>query len=127
MKKTILLLAIICLACLAFTSCESLAAKVANLILDGNLTASYTSYGSPQFVGYVKNTGNGTAYNASIEITCYSDTGKKTIIDTAKGFPASLGDIPPGVRAIFDAVCFDVDSHDDIKATTYTIDWLDRD
>ena len=127
MKKQIFLLAMICLAFLSFSSCDVLAAKVANLILDGSWQKTYTSYGSPQFVGYVKNTGNGTAYNASIEITCYSDTGKKTIIDTAKGFPASLGDIPPGVRAIFDAVCFDVDSHDDIKATSYVIDWLDKD
>jgi len=40
---------------------------------------------------------------------------------------ANMGDIPTGARAIFDAVCFDVNSHDDIKATDYTIDWLDKD
>lgn len=127
MKKQIFLLAMICLAFLSFSSCDALAEKVAMLILDGGWTTSLTSYGSPQFVGYVKNTGNGTAYNASIEITCYSDTAKTTIIDTATGFPANLGDIPPGARAYFEAISFNTNSHEDIKATDYTIDWLDRD
>ena len=124
MKTKIFILAFICLI---FTSCDWFAAKVAELVLDGNWQRTYTSYGSPRFEGYVKNIGNGTAYNASIDITCYSDTAKTTIIDTATGFPADLGDIPQNVKAYFEAVCFTANTHEDIKATDYTIDWLTRD
>jgi len=128
MKKKTLIVGIVFIICLFSMSCDFIAVKIGgNLILFGSLRESYTSYGSPRFTGYVKNTGKATVYNASIKITCFSDSGKTTIIDTASGFPASLGDIPPGVRAIFDAVCFDVESHSDIRATTYIIDWLNRD
>lgn len=125
MKTKIVILE--CALCLLFSSCDWFAAKVAELVLDGNWQRTYTSYRSPQFEGYVKNIGNRTAHNASIDITCYSDVGKTTIIATVTGYPADLGDIPPDARAYFDAVCFTVSSHDDIKATDYTIDWLDRD
>jgi len=108
-------------------SCDFISVKIGgNLVLDGDFQESYTSYGAPVFIGYVKNKGKATVYNSSIRITCYSDTAKTTIIDIAKAFPASLGDIPPDTRAVFEAVCFDVESHSDIRAITYVIDWLNR-
>ncbi len=123
MKTKIFILVFICLI---LASCDWFAAKVAELVLDGSWQETYTSYGSPRFEGYVKNIGNVTAYNASIDITCYSDVGKTTIIDSITGFPANLGDIPPDTRAYFEAISFSVNTHEDIKATDYTIDWLDR-
>ena len=98
----------------------------ANLIIDGALQRTYTSYSRPQFEGYVKNIGDNTAYNCMVTITCYSDSSKTTIIDTAHGFPSDLGDIAPGQRAYFDAVAFDCTSHDQIKAYDTKIEWLDR-
>lgn len=85
-----------------------------------------TSYECPQFSGYVKNIGNATGYNCMIEIQACSDPNKITIIDTAKGFPADLGDIAPGQRAYFDAVFFNLTSLDQIASYTYKITWLDR-
>ena len=127
MSKRIFVLGVICILCLSFSSCDWLAAKVAELVLDGAWQETYTSYNAPRFEGYVKSTGNGTAYNAKIDITCYSDTGKTTIIEVASGFPADLGDIPPDTRAYFEAVCFTANSHNDIKATDHAITWLDKD
>lgn len=98
----------------------------ANIVLDGSLSATYTSYHSPQFEGYVKNTGNRTGYNCKVAITCYSDAAQTTIIDTANGFPANLGDIQAGERAYFNAVCFDLDSHSQIQGTRVNITWLNR-
>ena len=119
---------IICiLLCLLLSSCDLFQEKVAEMILDGPLQPTYTSYGTPRFEGYVKNIGTGTGYNCGIEITCYSDTAKTTIIDTANGFPANLGNINPGQRAYFEAIAFNVNCHCDIKATDYSITWLDRD
>jgi hypothetical protein len=109
------------------TGCDIFQEKKAEIVLDGDLIESYTSYGSPQFEGYVKNVGDLTAYNVKVEIRCYSDSTKTNIIDTADGFPADLGNIDPGQRAYFDAVCFNLDSHDQIRAYDYEITWLDRD
>jgi hypothetical protein len=100
--------------------------KKANIVLDGDLSRTMTSYGCPQFEGYVKNTGNNTAYNCMVEIKCYSDTNKVTIIDTANGFPSDLGDINPVQRAYFDAVAFKCTSHNQIKSYDVKITWLDR-
>src|SRR4030042_4417500 len=100
--------------CLLFFSCESPtsspAEPAANMVLDGDFTKTMTSYDRPQFSGYVKNVGDGTGYNCMIEIHAYSDLSKVTIIDTAKGFPAELGDIAPGQRAYFEAVFFNLTS-----------------
>jgi hypothetical protein len=98
----------------------------ANLVIDGALQRTYASYGCPRFEGYVKNIGDNTAYNCMVTITCYSDTLKTTIIDTAKGFPADLGDIAPGQRAYFSAAAFNCISHEQIKAYDTKIEWLDR-
>lgn len=124
-KATVL---IVCLALLGACKENILSEqkKTANIVLDGNWTQGMTSYGRPVFNGYVKNTGNGTGYNCGIDIQCFSDVNKRTIIDTASGFPADLGDIAPGQRAAFEAVCFKVASWADIKATDYKITWLDR-
>lgn len=94
--------------------------------LDGELKRTYTSYGSPRFEGYVKNVGNATGYNVGVEITCYSDEDKTTIIDTANGFPANLGNIGVGKRAYFEAIAFDCDSHNQIKAIDIEITWLTK-
>lgn len=127
MRKTTVIIALLCLACF---SCEDSStgsnSKTANMVLDGSWTQGMTSYGRPVFNGYVKNTGNGTGYNCGIDIQCFSDSGKKTIIDTASGFPADLGDIAPGQRATFEAVCFKLTSWEQIKSTDYKIDWLNR-
>ena len=98
----------------------------ANIVLDGDFTKSMTSYDRPQFSGYVKNTGNATGYNCMIEIKAYPNSDKITIIDTAKGFPADLGDIGPGQRAYFEAVFFNLTSLNQIVAYDYKITWLDR-
>ncbi len=124
-------------ACLVLISCqqttttpdpyeEPIIVKAANMVLDGDFTKTMTSYGCPQFAGYVKNIGNATGYNCMIKINCYSDLGKTTIVDVASGFPADLGDIMPGQRAYFDAVAFDLSSHGQIKAISHKITWLDR-
>ena len=70
--------------------------------------------------------GNKTAWNCMVSITCYSDVAKTTIIDVAHGFPANLSDIPPGIRAYFDAIAFDLNSHDQIKAYSVKITFLER-
>ena len=100
--------------------------QTGSLVLDGSMTHSMTTYGCPEFLGNVKNSGNKTVYNAKIEVTCYSDTGKRNIIDIASAFPASLGDIKPGQRASFGAVAFKLKSWDEIKAYEHRITWLDR-
>lgn len=68
-----------------------------------------------------------SGYNWMVTITCYSDSAQTTIIDTAHGFPANLGDIPPAVRTYFDAVAFDCTSHDQLPTYTVKMDWLNRD
>lgn len=132
MKAKILVLVLICLF-LVYCG-ESLgpdepesAARKAKIVLDGTLQRTYTNYDRPQFEGYVKNTGNGTGYNCMVEITCYSDPNKTTIIDNAHGFPADLGDIAPGQRAYFNAVAFECTSHSQIQSYSVKITWLDRD
>ncbi len=127
MRTKILVIGLVLLFLIACKSPVTPEIKTANIVLDGTLQRTYTDYGSPQFEGYVKNTGNATGYNCMVDITCYSDENKTTIIDNAHGFPADLGDINPGQRAYFDAVAFDTNSHDDIKSYSVDITWLDRD
>lgn len=98
----------------------------ATIVLDGDFTKSMTDYNRPQFSGYVKNTGNATGYNCMIEIKAYPNTDKITIIDTANGFPANLGDIGVGQRAYFEAVFFNLTALNQIVAYDYKITWLDR-
>ena len=101
----------------------------ANIVLDGKLNGGYGTFGAYYglgFTGYVKNTGNGTGYNCMVDITCYSDASKTTIIDNAHGFPADLGDIGPGIRAYFEAIAFNATSMADITYTSVKITWLNR-
>lgn len=137
MRVKIFVMALVCL--FIFTYCTSPAdpeiedvlkpKPKANMVLDGPLGGGY--FGQNGWVilgfhGYVKNIGNGTGYNCMITIQCYADAEKTTIIDTAHGFPADLGDIPPGIRAYFEAMAFEAKTMEDITHTSYKITWLDR-
>ena len=132
MKKYFVFLALVLALVFLFCGCKEISSLVApptpkaNMVLDGEMQRTMTTYKCPQFTGYVKNIGNAIGYNVMIAITCYSDTSKTTIIDTANGFPANLGDIGPGQRAYFEAVAFSLSSHSQIKAYDYKITWLDR-
>jgi len=85
----------------------------------------YESYGCCSLTGVIKNTGNGTGYNVMITFQAYN--ANNVIIDTAHGFPADLGDIPPGVSATFDAIFFDTYDWKKIAKLTYVITWLNQD
>lgn len=82
----------------------------------------YASYGSCRITGTIKNVGNKTGYNVMIEFQAYS--ANDIIIDTARGFPADLGNIPVGVSAAFEAVFFDLYNWNVIAKVTYEITWL---
>jgi len=82
----------------------------------------YKSYGCCYIEGKVKNIGNATGYNVMITFSAYNAS--DTIIDTANGFPANLGNIPVGVSAVFDAVFFDTYDWNLIAKVTYEITWL---
>jgi len=105
---------------------EEIIKPKANIVLDGELNGGYFGNSMWGFSGYVKNTGDGTGYNCMVDITCYSDENKTTIIDNAHGFPADLGDIKPGQRAYFEAIAFKAKSMDDIRYTSVKITWLNR-
>ncbi|MBA7695582.1 hypothetical protein ES703_104212 [subsurface metagenome] len=77
----------------------------------------------------MKNVGRGTGYDCMVEIQCFSDIYKTTIIDTAYGFPATfliLGDIVPGQRVRFEAIAYNANSMDDLMYTSEEITWKDR-
>ena len=101
--------------------------KAAKLEVVGTINRKMTSYGCPVFEGYVKNNGDNTAYNAAITIYCYGDTAKTILIDTAWDYLADGNDIQPGVKTPFRAIAFDLSSHNQIKATTIELDWLEKD
>ena len=124
MKKRIFWTLFLCVVLIQF-SCKK-EAKVAILVVDGDFTRIMASYGCPQYLGMVKNIGNNTAYNVMIDIQCFADSGKKTLIDTAIGFPGNLGDIAPGTRASFEAVAFNLSSWSQIQGEDYKITWLER-
>lgn len=127
-KSTPFAVVIFFLLILSGVGCKSiLGPDKGKLVIDGSITITMTDYGRPMFQGYVKNTGESTVYNSKVEISVYSDAAKTTIIDTANGFPADLGDIPAGVRAYFEAVCFDLTDPAQIVAYTTQITWLDKD
>ena len=134
MRAKILALGLACLFIFAY--CESPVSPEppeikpkAYIVLDGALNGGYTTFlGQPALGvnGYVKNTGNGTGYDCVVEIKCFSDSSKTTIIDTAYGFPANLGNIDPGQRAFFEAIAFEAESMQDITYTSVDITWKDR-
>lgn len=108
-------------------SCYASLPSGAKFIFDGNISRTMTSYGRPQFEGFLKNVGTKTGWNIMITFIAFSDAAKTTIIDTALGFPASLADIAPGQRAYFDAVFFDLTSHTQIVAWDAEFSYLQRD
>ena len=97
----------------------------ADLQVVGNIKKKMKSYGSPYFEGQVKNFGDNTAWNASITIYCYGDTGQSLLIDTAWDYLADGNDIRPGERVTFEAICFDLSSHNEIKSRRIELDWLE--
>lgn len=84
----------------------------------------YTSYGCCCIEGTVRNIGNATGWNVMISFSAYD--ANETIIDTAHGFPADLGNIPPNVKAKFEAIFFNTRDWNLIKKVTYEISWLTR-
>lgn len=95
----------------------------ANFVLV-SYTKDMTSYNCPVINGTVRNDGNKTGWNVMISWSAYN--ANNTIIDTASGFPANLGDIPPGVSALFSAVFFNLSNWSQISKLTWTMTWLDR-
>ncbi len=83
-----------------------------------------TSYHCPKIDGIVRNDGNLTGWNVMISFQALN--AGNTILDTAHGFPADLGDIKPGQSAVFEAIFFNLYSWSQIDHVQYTIDWLDR-
>ncbi len=109
------------------SSCDSLLGPgKAEIVLDGQMSINMTSYDRPVFMGWVKNQGKNTGYNCLVKIIVYSDSTKKNIIESASGFPGNLGDIAPGQRAYFEAVCFNLSSVSQIVAYDTEITWLDK-
>ncbi len=128
MKQPIPRILVFCLCIFVGSSaCDSIfGLDKAEIVLDGQVSILMKSYGSPYFVGWVKNIGKKTGYNCSIKFIVYSDSGKKNIVDTATGFPGNLGDIAPDTRASFEAICFGLNTIEQIVAYDHEIDWLDR-
>lgn len=99
--------------------------KSANLVIDGKIEKDYwLCY--PVFKGWVKNTGDNTAWNSDITIYCYGDQGQTTLIDTAWDYLADGNDIDPGVRVPFEAICWELYSHKQIKSRKIVLDWLEK-
>jgi len=99
----------------------------AELKVVGTIKEKMKSYGCPYFTGFVKNTGDNKAYNGSITIYCYGDNAQTVLIDTAWDYLADGNDIRPGEKVPFEAICFDLDSHSQIKSKRIELDWLESD
>jgi len=106
-------------------SCTVEVRENADLQVIGNIKKTYW-LGLPTFEGQVKNVGDNTAYNAAITIYCYGDTGQTFLIDTAWDYLADGNDIRPGDRVTFEAICFDLSSHNEIKSKRIELDWLEK-
>jgi hypothetical protein len=127
MKRLFVLTAIVYML-LSLALCKSIFGPdaAAKIVIDGQLSINLTSYGCPVFQGWVKNTGEKTAYNCMVKVIVYSDSAKRNIIDSGSGFPANLGDITPGTRAYFEAVCFNLSAVSQVIAYDTDITWLER-
>jgi len=108
------------------TATAKVVVKAAELVVVGQINERYL-WGCPTFKGWVKNVGTNIAWNADITIICYGDEAQTTIIDTAWDYLADGADIRPGQKVSFEAVCWDLNSHDQIKSTSLEIDWLEGD
>ena len=106
------------------TATVSVEVRWADLRIEGNIQKTYW-LDLPTFEGYVKNFGDNTAWNAGITIYCYGDAAQTTLIDTAWDYLADGNDIRPGEKVSFEAICFDLESHNEIKSTRIEFDWLE--
>ena len=105
---------------------KTVTVKFANLKIHGDIKKGTKTYGSVYFYGKVKNTGNNTAWNASITIYAYSDKNKQNQIDRAWDYLKNGGNIKPGDIVNFEAICFNVDDPKKIQSRTIEFDWLER-
>jgi hypothetical protein len=101
-------------------------AEEGELVIDGDLVVAQNANGHPEFQGYVKNTGSVTVYNVEVYIIVYSDSTKTNVIDRATGFPGELGEIAPGDRVYFTAVCSSLTSTDQVAHYYAQLTWLDK-
>lgn len=83
----------------------------------------YTSYNRPKINGRVINNGDATGYNTMVTVYAYSGN---TLVATAVGFPADLGDIPVGAIVDFEAVFFDLQSHNQYDRASAEVEFLTR-
>jgi len=109
------------------TASCSVEVRGAELKVVGTISKKMKSYGSPYFTGFVKNVGDNIAWNAGITIYCYGDNAQTRLIDTAWDYLADGNDIRPGEKVSFEAICFDLDSHLQIKSKRIEFDWLEGD
>ncbi len=79
------------------------------------------SYGAPAILVTVKNTGNQTVYNVSVEVQAIKNG---IIIDGSNAYPANLGKIFPGESAVDEAILFELTSHDEYDSVRYDIEYL---
>ena len=100
--------------------------KEPRLQVVGEITTGMKSYGSPYYAGTVQNTGDGTAYNASIEFTIYEDEAHTKILGTAWDALADLTDIKPGQSTDFEAVARSLTTTDQLKYYNVKITYLTK-
>ena len=100
--------------------------KEPRLQVVGEITTGKTSYDRPYYAGTVKNTGDGTAYNASIEFTIYEDEAHTKILGTAWDALADLTDIKPGQSTDFEAVARSLTTTDQLKYYNVKITYLTK-
>ena len=100
--------------------------KGAELKIAGTIKKKYW-LDLPTFTGFVKNVGDNIAWNAGITIYCYGDNAQTRLIDTAWDYLADGNDIRPGEKVSFEAICFDLTSHSQIKSRRIEFDWLEGD
>jgi hypothetical protein len=90
-----------------------------------SVVPTWTSYNSPSLLITVKNTGTATGYNAHCDVQALDAAGT-TIIDTADGFFAGLGNINVGQSTTDEAVFFELSSHSEYAQLSYDCSWLTR-
>lgn len=121
MKKKMILLGLVLSMLVVFPQCSSLKSK---LVL-ATFNKMFTTYNAPMIRGTVKNEGSKSVCNVKVAFTARNAS--NTIVDTANGFPADLGDIPGKTEASFDAIFFDMDDWQQATKITYQISWITAD
>ena len=82
------------------------------------------SGGTPAVEITIENTGDRAGYNVSCDVNALKGN---TIIDGASAYFADLNDIPPGQRAVDDAIFWGMGSHKDYDRLDYRMTWIERD